>query len=283
MRRLHTNSPALHALCIAAFILALFSYWFVVADRGRVFLYGHLDATPFDEVTRSRYWMAGLVASGYLLLPYGVLAVWARRSGRALLPAVGPTLGLLAVPLALGVFAVAGALGEPRLPLSLCAMLLAATLGGVYLALWFADKTAGWGGRVLWPALNAAGLAPLLLLLRALELPGKGLSVSNDLARAVAAGSVLFGLAWLGAAAYVQRRRRQAPFAPLDLLRAAFLGCYVALPTLHHLFATPPGYKYITTAENFFASSLALQAATWLLALAVIYGTSRLAAPRPGG
>lgn len=282
MRRFHSNLAALHALCIVAFTLAVFFYWFVLADRGRVFLYGHLDAAPFDAVTRSRYWMAGLVAAGYLLPPYVALALWARKSERVLLPAAGPTLAYLTVPLAVGILVTADALGEPPLPLYLCAALVAAALAGVYLVLWYAEKVAMWGWHALSLAANAAGLAPLLLLFRAVELPGKGLSVSVSLAWAVAIGSVLFGLLWLGGATWLRRRRGQSPYAPRDLLAAAFLGCYVALPAIHHLIATPPGYKYITTAENFFAGSLALQGTTWLLALAVIYGTCRLAAPRPG-
>jgi len=60
----------LHALLIRGGVLALFYYWFVVANRYVIFLYMHLDATPFDERTRSRYWMAGLVATGHrLFLP----------------------------------------------------------------------------------------------------------------------------------------------------------------------------------------------------------------------
>ena len=54
---------ALHALPIAVFVLGLYGYWFGIADRYAVFLYEHLGATPFDAVTRSRYWMAGLVAA----------------------------------------------------------------------------------------------------------------------------------------------------------------------------------------------------------------------------
>ena len=43
-------------------------YWFAVANRYVIFLHAHLDATPFDDVTRSRYWIAGLVASGIVMV-----------------------------------------------------------------------------------------------------------------------------------------------------------------------------------------------------------------------
>lgn len=58
------KAALLHAVPICLFILGLFYHWFAVADRYAVFLYEHLGATPFDDVTSSRYWMSGLVASG---------------------------------------------------------------------------------------------------------------------------------------------------------------------------------------------------------------------------
>ena len=63
--------PALlHAAPICLFVLGLFYYWFAIADRYAVFLYDHLGATPFDAITSSRYWMAGLVASGAVMVAY---------------------------------------------------------------------------------------------------------------------------------------------------------------------------------------------------------------------
>ena len=62
----------LHAVPISLFVLGISYYWFAVADRYAIFLYGHLGATPFDEVTSSRYWMGGLVAAGFVLLGYAV-------------------------------------------------------------------------------------------------------------------------------------------------------------------------------------------------------------------
>ena len=39
-----------HAAPITLFILALFYKWFALDDHYAVFLYGHLNATPFDEL-----------------------------------------------------------------------------------------------------------------------------------------------------------------------------------------------------------------------------------------
>ena len=70
-----------HALPVVALMLALFTYWFAIADRYFVFLYYHdmgplvPDTSPFSRVTSSRYWMTGLVASGAVLLLYTAV-VW---------------------------------------------------------------------------------------------------------------------------------------------------------------------------------------------------------------
>jgi len=64
-----------HAVTITLFIFALFYKWFAVDDRYAVFLYNHLNATPFDEVTSSRYWMSGLVVSGAVMVLY-IAANW---------------------------------------------------------------------------------------------------------------------------------------------------------------------------------------------------------------
>ena len=67
-----------HALPISLFILGLFCYWFAMADRYVTFLYGHLGAIPFDDVTNSRYWMAGLVASGAVMVVADFLTLSAK-------------------------------------------------------------------------------------------------------------------------------------------------------------------------------------------------------------
>lgn len=78
---------ALRGVPIALFMLALYAYWFGFANRYSVFLYEHLNATPFDEVTRSRYWMAGLVASGLVLILYNGLIWLVSRFRMVTLPA----------------------------------------------------------------------------------------------------------------------------------------------------------------------------------------------------
>ena len=63
------------AVPISLFVLGLFYHWFAVADRYAIFLYGHSArgiplAQSSDAMTRSRYWMAGLVAAGAVMVIY---------------------------------------------------------------------------------------------------------------------------------------------------------------------------------------------------------------------
>ena len=62
------------AVPLCLFLLGLFYYWFAVADRYAIFLYGH-GAPAFlwrllRRRDRSRYWMAGLVAAGAVMMIY---------------------------------------------------------------------------------------------------------------------------------------------------------------------------------------------------------------------
>ena len=65
------------ALSLALLVLGLECRWFALRNREVVFLYNHPmgprvpDTTPFSPVTRSRYWMTGLVASGAVMVLYG--------------------------------------------------------------------------------------------------------------------------------------------------------------------------------------------------------------------
>jgi len=114
--------PALlHAVPIFLFVLGVFYYWFAVADRYAIFLYGHLGATPFDEVTSSRYWMSGLVAAGFVMVGYAVvnwllgrMAVLCHRDYSP--PAWWRVWILCAPPLAIGILAITMTVNWPILP-----------------------------------------------------------------------------------------------------------------------------------------------------------------------
>ena len=63
-------------------------------------------------------------------------------------------------------------LNTPTLPLRLASACVIATLAGLALALLPGEWAARRPANLLWLALDGMGLAPILLLLRSVELPG---------------------------------------------------------------------------------------------------------------
>ena len=270
----------LQALPVTVFVLALFYYWFAVADRYRVFLYGHFGATPFSTGTVSRYWMAGLVAGGGVLLAdtaVNGLAGWlARRQGsRYAAPDWRQVWALCALPVAAGILAITMSCNQPTLPLPLAAACAAAALGGLALALPPGALAAQRPAEVLWLGLYGAGLVPPLLFLRAFELPSQKLA--SPLTAALLAGAGLLGGGlWLAAVGGLRARRRATPLPARRLFLAGLAFTYLVLPCLHYLLLTPPAYPYISVAANFFALNSAVQAALLAVAAGLAAGAARL-------
>lgn len=263
------------ALALAGLLLGLFYYWFAIADRYAIFLYNHLGATPFDPVTSSRYWMAGLVAGG-IVLALNTFAHW--LLGRLMRgytpPAWGQVWLLAALPLCAGIPLITMTCNRPTLPLSLALASLAAVLAGLALALPAGPLAARQPGRLVWLALNGAGLVPILLLLRVIELPARGLVVTST-ALVVAAGSILAGAGWLLVLTWLGRRRWLWPTAGGLLLAGASLS-YLLLPLVHYLLFVPAEWRYISTAANFFAVNPWVQLLAWMVAAGLAAGITRL-------
>jgi hypothetical protein len=270
----------IHGVPVAAAVLALFVTWFGIADRYRVFLYDHLGATPFDAVTGSRYWMAGLVAAGAVMVCY-TLANWlagrvAVLRGRAWAPPPWQQVWLVAVPpLLVGIPLVTMTLNHPVLPWTWA---LRATLAAVT-GLAFALMPGRWAARrpwdLAWLVLSGLGLVPVLFILRALELPARGI-ISPALGLLVGLGSIPIGGLWLAGVAWLAARCHRPVAHMGSLLAAGLCLSYLGLPLVHHLLATPPGYRYITTASNFFALNPALQAGVLVVAAAGAAAATRL-------
>jgi hypothetical protein len=275
------RTAALHAAPISLSILALFYYWFAVGDRYAVFLYEHLGATPFDEVTSSRYWMSGLVACGIVMVVYvGVNWLLGRISARRQRdygpPAWQRVWGLCALPLTVGIPVITMSFNWPTLPLANSVACVAATLIGLALAL----SSGSWAAQrpvdLAWLALDALGLMPVLLLLRAVELPARGLSVPVPLLWLIAIGGPASGVVWLGVMTGLRAWRRRSSPDATTLFVAGVCQSYLLMPLVHHLFSTPPGYRYISTASNFFAFNPGLQLLVFLVAAALAIGATRL-------
>lgn len=260
------------ALWIVGLVLGLFYYWFAVANRYVIFLYTHLGATPFDAITRSRYWMSGLVAAGFVLVIYtgrNLLAGWAARRRRWDYQApVWWRLWLVcAIPVAAGILWITMRLNWPTLPLGLALACVASTWAGLALALLPGSLAASHPGRVWQLMVYGAGLVPSLLLVRAVELPGQGI-LTPGVAYAVVGGALLGGWGWL---VLLLRLQADVP-APHAIYAAGLVWSYLLLPLLHYLFFTPPDYHYITASANFFAQGPWVQLASWLAAAGVLLG-----------
>src|SRR5574341_351648 len=266
-----------HALPISLLILALFYYWFGVADRYAVFLYEHMGATPFDEVTASRYWMAGLVADGWVMVLYTAFNTAAGRLWRERYIAPAWRVWVVCAPfLAVGIPAITMTVNRPTLPVLNALECTAATLAGLIVAHMPGKLAAERPADLVWLAADGLALVPVLITLRVVELPRRGVGITPLVAGLVAAGSIIGGVIWLGLMTLARRRgHRLSPGAGAIFL--AGLGeSYILMPLAHHLFATPPGYPYITTASNFFAYDPFLQAAVLIIAGGLAWGAARV-------
>jgi hypothetical protein len=174
----------------------------------------------------------------------------------------------------------------PTLPLSLAAACAAAALVGLAVALmpgrWAAERP----GDLIWLALDGAGLVPALLLLRAIELPGRGLSVSPAVAWFFAIGGVVGGAVWLALMSVLRRwGGQESPRAAAVFLAGVALS-YLLMPLTHYLTAGPPGFRYISNSANFFATNLWLQLLAFAAGAGLAFAATwfrRWLALRPNG
>ncbi len=278
--------PALvHAVPVWLFILSLFYYWFAVADRCAVFLYGHLGATPFDEVTSGRYWMSGLVASGAVVILYAT-ANWFLGRIAALRcldyrpPAWWHVWALCAPPLIIGITIITMTANWPTLPPLNGGTCVIVTLSGLALALTPGSLAAQRPVDLVWLVFDGMGLMPTLLLLQVIELPGRGLRLpfganSANIVYLVAVGGTLAGALWLVIMTGLRAWRRRPWPGAGALFVAGLCLSYLLMPLAHHLLATPPEYRYITAASNFFAFNTEVQLLVFFVAAALVVGITQ--------
>lgn len=159
--------------------------------------------------------------------------------------------------------------------MSIATACVVATLIGLALALapglWAAQRPFD----LVWLALDGMGLMPTLLLLRAIELPSKGL-ISVPVAYLVAMGGTLAGAAWLGIMTGLRAWRHRSPPEAGTLFVAGLCLSYLLMPLVHHLVFTPSSYRYISTASNFFPRTIGVQLMSFLVAAVLAVGITRL-------
>lgn len=273
------------AVVICLFVLGAFTYWFAVADRSVVFLYGATgdglaEARPFDRVTSSRYWMAGFLTAGTVTVAYtGVHWLLGRLAGRWGLRSRPPSGTLVwawcALPLGAGIPLITMTTNTPTLPPVSAAACTATTLAGLALGL----RAAAWAAErpldLAWLLADGAALLPTLLLLRVLELPGRGVGVPGGSALRLAVGAVGVTVVWLLLMTGLRAWRGTPVPAAGHLLGAALGECYLGFPVLHFLLSERRNH-YVTASENLFAHSLRLQLLTFLTAMTLAAGVTGL-------
>lgn len=268
-----------HALPVPVIVLALYYYWFAIANRYIIFLYYHdmgplvPDTSPFSPATGGRYWMAGLVAGGAVMLLY-TLANWV--AGR-IAPAWWRVWVLSAGPLVVGIPLITMTLNRPTLPLQFALQSTLAALAGVALALLPGNLAGEKPAGLIWLALDGVALAPVLLLATALADVGRWWASGNMWRVWIVAGGISLGVVGLLIITLLRLWRRTAMPGAAAIFTAGMCVAYLLLPLVHHLFVgLIEGYFYISTASNFFASSVPLQLATWLVAGLVALGVTRI-------
>jgi len=183
---------------------------------------------------------------------------------------------LLCAPLlVIGIPAITMTVNWPTLPLSIAAACVAATLIGLALALAPGSLAAQRPFDLVWLMLDGMGLMPSLLLLRAIELPSKGL-LSVTVAYLAAIGGALAGVACLGIMTCLRAWRRRSPPEASALFVTGLCLSYLVMPLMHHLVFTPSSYRYISTASNFFPRSIGVQLMSFLVAAVLAIGITQL-------
>jgi hypothetical protein len=291
----HWRSPLAHAVPVTALVLALFYHWFAIADRYIVFLYDHNmgarypDTSPFSRVTASRYWMAGLVAAGAVMVLYAAaswllkLFIWHYRP-----PAWWRVWVLCTVPLWVGIPLITMTVNQPTLPLAHAVRTTLAAWVGLAWALMPGRLAAERPTELMLLAADGAGLMAWMLSTSNLEVLRRWWVAGNWYRLQIVFKVVGLGLVLLLGVTVVRAWRRALIPGVARMLTAGLCGAYLFMPLVHHVLYTD-GYYYITDSDNFFGNKIPIQLAAWLSAALLALGVQRLrqrlyawrARPRP--
>jgi hypothetical protein len=273
---------AAYAATISVFVLLVLYYWYAVADRYAVFLYYHdmgpfvPDTAPFSAVTSSRYWMAGLVVSGAVMLFYALANFLVGRYRAAYRPP-GPwrVWVLCALPLAVGIPLLTTTANQPQLPTGNAAQVTLATLMGLALALLPGSMAAEQPRNLAWLVLDGLSLMFVLTSTIGLQYVRRWLATSGTWRLWLMATIFAVGVVGLTVVTGLRIWRRTSIPRAVAVFTAGLCMAYLFMPLMHHLFFTD-GYYYITDSDNFFARNAAVQLLTWLIAATLALGVTRL-------
>lgn len=270
------------AIPVSLLVLGLFYYWFAVADRYSIFLYYHNmgpvvpDTSPFSPITSSRYWMAGLVASGAILVLYAAanwLLGWLSADYHP--PVWWRVWVLSAVPLVVGIPAITMTVNDPTLPLANAFQATLATLAGLGLALLPGEMAARHPSELFWLSLDGVGLMLVLVTLVGVQNVPRWLASGGIWWIGTMIVTLAVAVAWLLVVTGLRILFRTPVPRAATLFLAGLCVAYVLMPLVHHVLGTD-GLFYITNSNNFFADNVVLQFASWLLVAGLAWALTRL-------
>ncbi|MBN1318162.1 MAG: hypothetical protein JXA42_21955 [Anaerolineales bacterium] len=272
----------LSAIPVCVIVLGLFSYWFALADRYIVFLYNHdmgplyPDTSPFSRVTASRYWMAGLVASGVVLVVYTALNWLLGRLRPNYKPPDWRRVWAICAPILLtGLPAITMTSNDPPLPSSHAAIVTAVTLVGTGLALSWGKMAAQCPTQLFWLAADGLGLTFIVLNLNSVERVGRWLARGHTMYITMMVFFMIFGIIWLAGLTIINSVFRLKHHTPCAMILSCFNIAYLIMPLVHHIVGAD-GYYYISDSDNFFAQHISVQLVIWLLALGIAFVTYKI-------
>lgn len=267
-----------YALPACLIILSLFYYWFVVADRNNAFLYYHdmgtrvPDTSPFSFVTASRYWMSGLVASGFVLLIYFPLNLILFRTKKNYSPPDLKKVLLFSFPvITAGVPIITMTMNEPVLPFSQAVKVAIATLAGLAVVLKSAELARD---RIFELILYGAdgfamGLAMLITtgwISNIDHLPAWRITIF------LTVYVICFTILAITSVLYVWKKIESFP-AKIFVFSLA-----IAYPfgAVFHYLAGTDGHYYISNSDNFFMRNMWIQMMIWIAGVLFIWGIAWL-------
>ena len=267
-------------MAVLLFLAGVFSYWFAVADRYRLFLYYHdmgplvADTSPFSRVTASRYWMSGLVWAGAVMALYvGANWIAGRISQRYRTPAWWQVWALCAAPLLVIAPLITMTANEPILPASNAGQVTLAVLAGLALALAPGRMAATRPADLLFLTLDGVALMLILTAALGIERVGQLTSGSDFYIIVIVVISAAAGLTLLFVLGHLRLSRGRTMPSLGELIVSGFCVAYLLMPLLHHAGFTD-GYYYISDADNFFVRRLGWQLVLWLALILLAAGVS---------
>lgn len=268
---------AIFAILVVVIVAGLLYYWFALADRYVIFLYNHdmppsyPDTSPFSRITSSRYWMAGLVASGVVLVLYtsfNLTLGWRNTDYRP--PGWWQVWALSAILLAVFIPIMTMNTNQPVLPFANALLVTFVTLLGLALALSPGRIAVQSPTGLFLLALDGFGLMLIVLIVsqipRLIELSSRGLTGFLIVAfLGIAAGFFL-----LFSSTIIYKWRGYNIPGPLMVFIAGLCVAYPLMALVHHLYVgLMDGYFYISDSDNFFAVNFWPNLLAWIVAAVI--------------